>query len=159
MDYQIVLSCLKKALEKTFYEFSKKLQESISTNIYQKPKSLYYDRTGEFLQSVKEPILDIKSNGTFTFDFYDTDVIKSKNGTKGKFGHHKSFPWKAPYPSNEEVKDNLYSWLDEGFTILGHMYHEGFNFDVGTAFEKGSPFYERFVENAILEIKKSLERR
>lgn len=158
MDYQIVLSCLKKALEKTIYEFSKKLQENVSTDIYQTPESNYYDRTGEFLHAVESPKLNIKSNGDFTIDWYDKKKLHSTNGEEGTFGHHKSFPWKKPNPGNAVVKGNLYGWLNEGFTIFKHIHHDGFNFDEGIDFEPGSPFYEKFVENAVYEIKKYLRK-
>ena len=64
-----------------------------------------------------------------------------KNGKKRKFGHHKSFPWGNPYPDNDDVRENLYTWLNEGFTILGKKYHKGFNFDIYTTFVKEHPFY------------------
>lgn len=136
--YNIVVDSLRQAAK----EYHQKILGNVVQNIYNSPVSPYYDRTEGFLKSVSQGFnLKIDANGNFEIQLVDDKFIKASNGKKRKFGHHKSFPWDEPYPSNEEVRENLFEWLDEGFTILGKKHHSGYYFDVAE-----EEFWNRFKE-------------
>ena len=164
MKSEDILVCLERAFRKTIEEFSEIISGNVRAKIYSRPARKYYVRTGNFLEATSNPIIEKRGN-KYYYDFLDERRIKSRNGI-GKlsrfgnyymltFGQHRSWPWDEPDPSDAEVKENLYDWLNDGFTILGKKYHGGFNFDVNTDFVQGTPLYDRFLENAIMEIKKS----
>lgn len=158
-----IYRCLKEALKETVDEFSQNIKRNVSSNIYGTPEKKYYKRTGDFLRAVSSPSLNINSSGDFYIDWYDENKIKSRNGVAARskkgnyymltFGAHRSWPWDSPDPSDSEVKENIYDWLNDGFTILGKRYHPGFNFDVDTEFSPGTDFYNRFIELSVQKIR------
>ena len=164
-----VRECLEIALKQTIDEFSQNIRKNVLSNVYGTPEKKYYKRTGDFLRAVSSPSLNINGAGDFYIEWYDTDKIKSKNGvaTRSKFGNyymltfgaHRSWPWDNPKPSDSEVRENLYDWLNDGFTILGKRYHSGYNFDIDTEFSPGKDFYNRFIELGIKEIKILMSRK
>ena len=154
MNTNMMANILRDCLEQAAKEYHQKLLGNIYYSIYNAPSSPYYDRTKGFLKSISHGFdFNIDANGDFTLSFSDESLIKARIGKKGKFGHHKSFPWNEPYPDNMTVKENLFDWLNEGFTILGKRYHDGYNFDVDE-----SEFWDRFIELSINKIEETLKR-
>lgn len=152
-----IYNILQDSLRQAAKEYHQELLGNIVHSIYDAPASPYYDRNQGFLKSVSQGFdLTIDANGDFELHFTDDKLIKASNGAKRKFGHHKSFPWNDPYPSNAEVRESLFDWLNEGFTILGKRFHEGYNFDIPE-----EEFWDRFIglsieriNNFLLEITK-----
>lgn len=126
-----VINAIATAFTKAIEDASLEMTANVEEKIYGSKPTRYYDRTSDFLKSVANPKIKIVGE-EFEAYLYNKDFIRSRNGAKGKFGHHKSFPWSEPYPSNEYVKENLFDWLNDGFTILGKRRHLGFDFDFDT---------------------------
>lgn len=143
-------------IEESFEEAVKEYSEKLANNVWQKiysqgPYQYYEPRTGEFFLSVYNPDIQI-INHKATFDLYNTDYIHAANGnlsTGWQFGRHRSFPWNKPHPSDKVVRENLFDWLNEGFTILGKKEHPGFHF-----FNKNENFEEeirKIMKKKVLE--------
>lgn len=118
---------IEESFREAIKEYSDILAGSVYNTIYRTHQSGWYDRTGDFFLSVSNPYFEI-GNDTIAFDVYNTDYIHARNGTLGKLGHHRSFPWSRPHPSDKVVRENLFDWLNNGFTILGKKRHPGFHF-------------------------------
>lgn len=137
-----IYNIMEESLKQAAREYHRNLVGNIVQNIYNAPNSPYYDRTQNFLKSISQGFnLVIDASGEFEIQFADDRYIKAFNGKKGKFGHHKSFPWDDPYPTNSEVRENLFDWLNDGFTILGKRGHPGYHFDIPE-----EEFWGRFEE-------------
>lgn len=162
MSSEEILVCLKIALNQAVEEFAEIIASNVHASIYQQPASRYYVRSGNFYDAVSHPVIHMNSRGSGSIEWYDKSRIKSRNGVAKKsrfgnyymltFGQHRSWPWDEPNPSDAEVKENLYDWLNEGFTILGKKIHRGYYFDIDTDFKPGTELYERFLEIATGEI-------
>lgn len=150
-----LINIAKDSLRQAAKEYHQNLVGNIIYNIYNSPTSPYYTRTEGFLKSISQGFdLIIDADGGFELHLEDDRLLKASNGSRGQFGHHKSFPWDEPYPSNEEVKENLFDWLNDGFTILGKKTHPGYDFDIPEE-EFWNKFIELFDEKAehfILEV-------
>lgn len=137
------IQIIEESFEEAVKEYSEILAGSVYHQIYSNGPYNWYDRTGEFFLAVSNPYIEI-INHKASFDLYNTNFINSRNADTSfgwKFGHHRSFPWERPHPSDKVVRKNLFDWLNEGFTILGKKWHPGFHF-----FNKSADIEKRIRE-------------
>lgn len=131
-------AALEKAFERAVKKISEERAKDIYNAIYRTPnKSGRYERTGGFLNSIRYPVLE--DDGDDLIAMQNFSLIKPHNGRRKRniyggwtmitFGHYRSWPWDSPYPSDAEVRENLYDWLNDGFTIFKKVSHPGFDFD------------------------------
>jgi hypothetical protein len=124
----------------------KDIVSAINRKIYLSRPSKYYDRTGDLKRAFENFKYNISESYDWDTDFYNPGEIHSFDGVmkvsrRGKpymkkLGHHRSWPWTSPSPDDEEVKENLPYWLNDGFTILKKKYHPGYDFLPDEDFEK-----------------------
>ena len=104
-------------LEKESVQIAK---EVIEDTVYNRPSSEYYDRTGDL---TKTPILMNKWKNLYGQGFslaYDTTKlsaspkhrVRTDDGWKTMLGQHLGV-------NGEDVRDNIMTWLNEGFHIIG----------------------------------------
>ena len=117
---------MEEAFDKVMKDIGKNVYARVESNIYGTPESSHYDRIGDFKRAIANFNYDPKELEWDDF-FYNQAKIRSLNGKKGMFGHHKSFPWNEPYPDNETVKEYLPLWLNNGWKIFKNR-HRGYKF-------------------------------
>jgi len=113
---------------------SKGIASSIYHDVYGTPEGKYYERTGELYKSFNNFEYEVSQTQLWWNEsFYDTTQIHHRNGTRTrtktggwrliKFGHHRSWPWDNPYPSDSEILEELPMYVSWGFHIFKKRYH------------------------------------